>query len=707
MLPGISLAGTIGVYPVQGTTVTEGTQIQINWQPDAVKNVCLARYYGSGLDIPVYASGPYRYSFHTPAAGYAYYSVYCYNPNNGNETDTGAVGVTVNAAIPNPTSTFTATPTTIMSGTNTSLTWTSTNASSCTLKNGATTILSSLNQTAYSYGPLTTTTLSLVCQPLPGAPGSAITKNVTITVTSPVPTLTLTAASTSVALGKTTTLTWGSTQMSSCTVKNGASTTLATGISGTVVSSMITNNETFTLTCTKTAGGTATATQAVTVVLPVVDIPEAVYPAIPAGSANKTYLGTTYENDGYYMSDGDTFVATDKLTYGGAVTQVVRGSNNFVQNDPPLDLKYIRGGSLQGTFFFNTPMVGATPDYPTFYNDCNNPLETGSVADVVIANGANRGLTSPTIWYKSAADRMVSTADLVYYVNPNAATDFYAYDPTTGGHVGTPVRKTTCFVAPYGLNNPDFTLNNNTATSTVKLGKSAAIGNIGTSTKPTSMPGVLTTDMVVRTVETYHDSGFLPAFNSVKRTEFPKLSVYDPRTKALTALVVTTNPTVDAKFVAVQPIIAHSVDGTKAMAIFSPDKRFDDLTGLIPYFASVTSNGFTTIQSIYRYPGNAPAGDYKFRSHYVFGTLAQVQASIDALYDTYKYLVDPKVFNWYDYQTLNSLSFPNEEAARLHWITVGIDAGLKSKSNFDVKLNMPAGYGTNYFAAVKYYVLTH
>jgi hypothetical protein len=184
-------------------------------------------------------------------------------------TCTGAGGsasasatVTVTAAPPAPTASLTANPTSVPSGGSSTLTWSTTDASSCTASGGwSGTKATSGSQ---STGALTASTdFLLTCT---GAGGSAsVSARVTVTGGTPVPTVSLTANPTSVASGGASTLTWSSTNATSCTASGDWSGTKAT--SGSQSTGALTASGNFTLTCTG-AGGSASASATVTLTGP-------------------------------------------------------------------------------------------------------------------------------------------------------------------------------------------------------------------------------------------------------------------------------------------------------------------------------------------------------------------------------------------------------------------------------------------------------
>ena len=150
--------------------------------------------------------------------------------------------------VPAPTVTISANPTSVASGSSSMLTWSSTNATSCTASGG----WSGAKATSgtQTTGALTTsTTYTLSCT----GSGGTLAQSATVTVL-PAPTVTISANPTSVASGAASTLTWSSTNAMSCTASGGWSGTVATA--GTQSTGALTTSTTFTLSCTG-AGGTA------------------------------------------------------------------------------------------------------------------------------------------------------------------------------------------------------------------------------------------------------------------------------------------------------------------------------------------------------------------------------------------------------------------------------------------------------------------
>jgi hypothetical protein len=179
--------------------------------------------------------------------------------------DTAPTGIHLQAASvappppppPAPTASLSANPTSINAGQSSTLSWSSTNATSCTSGNFALTGMSGSGVVA----PSTTTGYSIACS---GSGGSA-TATATVTVAAPppppppAPTASLSANPTSVKAGKSSTLSWSSTNAMSCTGGNFA----ASGTSGSAIAKPSVTT-TYSISCSGN-GGSATASATVSV----------------------------------------------------------------------------------------------------------------------------------------------------------------------------------------------------------------------------------------------------------------------------------------------------------------------------------------------------------------------------------------------------------------------------------------------------------
>src|SRR6266403_1487722 len=129
---------------------------------------------------------------------------------------TQATTVSVTSPAPAPTVSLAASPSSVVSGKSSTLSWSTTKATSCTASGGWSG--SQPTSGSHSTGALSAnTTYTLTCT---GAGGSAA-QSATVTVTTPVPRVTLSANPSTVASGAASTLTWSSTNATSCAASGG------------------------------------------------------------------------------------------------------------------------------------------------------------------------------------------------------------------------------------------------------------------------------------------------------------------------------------------------------------------------------------------------------------------------------------------------------------------------------------------------------
>ncbi len=172
-----------------------------------------------------------------------------------NGEGTVSASVTVTSVFP-PTVDITAAPAAIQLGESSVLTWSSTNTASATIDSG----IGGVNvNSSVEVSPTETTTYTITAT----GPDGVTTDSVTVTVTYPQPSVNISASPTIIMAGDTATLTWGSTDATSCEIDNGI---------GTVnLSNSITVLPTVTTTYTITAiglGGVTTDSIRVTVTYP-------------------------------------------------------------------------------------------------------------------------------------------------------------------------------------------------------------------------------------------------------------------------------------------------------------------------------------------------------------------------------------------------------------------------------------------------------
>jgi F5/8 type C domain len=154
-----------------------------------------------------------------------------------------------------PSVTLSATPASIAAGQSSTLTWSATNATSCSAAAAWTT--STATSGSQTVKPTSTTTYTMTCT---GA-GGTTSASTTVTVTTK-PSVTLSATPASIAAGQSSSLKWTGTNVTSCA----ANWTTSTATSGSQTVKP-TSTTTYTMTCTG-AGGSASASTTVTVTVP-------------------------------------------------------------------------------------------------------------------------------------------------------------------------------------------------------------------------------------------------------------------------------------------------------------------------------------------------------------------------------------------------------------------------------------------------------
>ncbi|MEO8223892.1 MAG: hypothetical protein ABI661_03735 [Gammaproteobacteria bacterium] len=164
--------------------------------------------------------------------------------------------------VPLPTVTLSATPAAVLTNGAAALSWSTTNADSCTASGGWVGV-QPFSGTAVSTGSLaTTTTFTLTCVNANGSQSATASAMVTVTNVPPPPTMTLSAIPGTVISGNSSTLAWTSFNSTGCTATGNWSG--AKGTSGSVSTGALTAAKTYTLTCVG-AGGSVNQTVTVSV----------------------------------------------------------------------------------------------------------------------------------------------------------------------------------------------------------------------------------------------------------------------------------------------------------------------------------------------------------------------------------------------------------------------------------------------------------
>src|SRR6202453_4359004 len=201
---------TLGASP---STVASGSGATLSWSSS---NATACTASGAWSGSKALSGSQYTGSLTANAT----YKLTC-TGTGGSSTQSTTVSVTQ----PNPTVALSASPSTVNSGSGSTLTWSSNHATACT----ASGMWSGTKATSGSQatGALTANaTYVLTCT---GAGGSATqAATVSVTTPTPAPTITLSASPSTIASGKSSTVTWASTHATSCTASGGWSGSKAT-----------------------------------------------------------------------------------------------------------------------------------------------------------------------------------------------------------------------------------------------------------------------------------------------------------------------------------------------------------------------------------------------------------------------------------------------------------------------------------------------
>ena len=300
------------------------------------------------------------------------FTLSCSGPGGSSSAD---VTVAVNVVIPAPTVSIAANPATVESGETTVLSWSTTNATSCSAS-GAWSGDRPVTGSATS-APLTINSLfRLVCV----GPGGSTIGATTVNVDQPSPpSVSLSAASTTIDAGGSTTLTWSTSNAVSCSASGAW--TGSRDLNGSESTGALASDSTFTLTCTGTGGSASDTVTITTRSAP----PELSFTAaassVPSGSA--TTLTWSAQN-------ADSCVASGSWTGSRATSGSV--STGALSSDATFTLSCTgEGGSVSDSV---TVTVQAVPPELTF-----------SSADSSVASGSATTLT----WSAQNADSCVAS----------------------------------------------------------------------------------------------------------------------------------------------------------------------------------------------------------------------------------------------------------------------------------------------------------
>ncbi len=290
---------------------------------------------------------------------------------------------TAAAATAAPTATITLSPSTIVSGGDSTITWSSTNATSCTASGNwawsGTIATSGTEVTSQSGASLYTITYVIACT---GAGGSA-SSTAYLTVEPPgTPAVKLTASPTTITSGGSSTLTWSSTNATSCTASGGWTGTEAT--SGTLAVSP-TSTTTYALSCTGTDG---TAQASATVTVKSASAPTVTLKATPA---------TITTGDSSTLTWSSTNATSCTASGGWTGTEETSGTLTVAPTSTTTYTLTCTGTS--GTARASTTVTVTTPPIPTVTLTANpSTLTSGSSSTLTWSSTHATACTASGAW---------------------------------------------------------------------------------------------------------------------------------------------------------------------------------------------------------------------------------------------------------------------------------------------------------------------
>lgn len=333
-----------------------------------------------------------------------------------------------------PTVSLSANPMTVMVGATSTLTWSSSDATSCTASGG----WSGSKGLSGSEGTLVsaTTTYTLACANTNGTTTSSVTVNATPVPPLPSPVTTLNASPLSLPVGSSTLLTWSSSNATVCLASGGWSGAKALASSESVVVNATT---TYTLAC---GNGMATDTESV-----IVNAIPVVVPA-PTATINASPLSVLVG-------------ATSTLTWSSANASLCTASDGW-SGAKALSGSEIVTVNATTTYTISCGNGTATSSASTTVNASPVPLPTPELTFNAVPTTINQGATSTLSW--SSVNTTACTASNgwsgaqatagAFVVTPSATTTYVLSCSGVGGIV---IGTTTVNVIPTSI--PTVALN--------------------------------------------------------------------------------------------------------------------------------------------------------------------------------------------------------------------------------------------------------
>jgi alpha-tubulin suppressor-like RCC1 family protein len=366
---------------------------------------------------------------------------------------------------------------------------------------------------------------------------------------------------------------------------------------------------------------------------------------------------------------GQPLTVSTSSQFAGAVSSIKWGNKEFINN-------WDHGRQLQLNIQFFNRFI------------CYNPYEAGGFDDGQATTSSSRLLS-----LNASGNRLEATTQMAWYYRFRES-----FDPRD--YCGDPAKWLPC--PPYTGPLSDY-----------RVRKTVTIGFAGIPNVIEYLNELFVPEPVLRGLDN---------IAAVMPYEFSSIRSYDVVSKEFRNIRAVAGEDDRIK-------VASTADGNYAMAFYAPEL-------LQPYGDPGTANwwfvvppdpfypdpndhtrpdpnfGCVHLGSFVRYDSFKGPGFRNGRAYLVIGNLAQVKSSLADLHLQFRAL-DPEVYNWREYRTINGLesTLATEEAAANHWLTQGIAQGLTASKTFSagqyLQLNPDlanAVGSTNFQAAVDHYV---
>lgn len=365
---------------------------------------------------------------------------------------------------------------------------------------------------------------------------------------------------------------------------------------------------------------------------------------------------------------GHTLSVGTSSQFAGAVSSIKWNGKEFINN-------WDHGRQLQpNSQFFNR-------------HQCYNPYESGSAHD-----GKSTSTSSKLLFLSASGNRLVSRTQMAWYLRIRDSLDplLFCGDPA------------------YWLPCPPY----NGPLSDYRVEKTVTIGYAGIPNVIEYVSNLFIPEPVLKGLN--HVTAVLPF-------EFSAVRSYDVVSQDYRSLHLLSGEDDRIKVVA-------TPDGSHAMGFYAPEllQPYDNpgtanfwwVVPPDPYYRdpknpSLPDPDFACVHvgSVNRYDSFNGPGYTQDKAYLVIGSLAQVKDTLGKLHVHFAAL-DPDVFNWREYLSLNGLgSLQTPQAARDHWLAHGIAQGLRASRTFSpaqyLQLNpdVAAFFGaTNYQSAIDHYI---